>query len=119
MRMFALPAMEALRSLRLVMNFHKPALGLRAFFSNDGFPCLRDLVMRFSPLFRVGHMTFFPFLNADLNTCASILPRTISRSLERCTLFFYDVVRIEDADAFYGLFGLEERPEVLHVEMSG
>jgi hypothetical protein len=120
MRMFALPAMQTLRSLRLVVNCDKPALGLlRALFSNEGFPSLRDLAIRFSPIVRISGMTFFPFLNADLNTCTSILPHTISRSLERCTLSFYDVVRIEDAGAFYALFGLEERPEILHVEMSG
>jgi hypothetical protein len=120
MRMLALPEMQALRSLRLVVNFDKPALGLlRAFFSNEGFPSLRNLAMRFSPIVRVSDTTFYPFLNADRNACASILPRTISRSLERCTLAFHDVTRVEDADAFYALLGLEERPEILHVEMSG
>jgi hypothetical protein len=120
MRMFALPAMQALRSLRLVVNCDKPALGLlRALLSNEGFPFLRDLAMRFSPIFRVSDTTFYPFLNADRNTCASILPRTISTSLERCALSFDDGVRVEDADAFYGLFGFEERPEILHVKMSG
>jgi hypothetical protein len=91
---------------------------LCALFSTSTFPSLRKLTFEIEPrnIRPPGQVT--PFQDSS-DVPSRILPLHVSDSLNSCFLAFHNVNSIRQQEAFFALFGLQNRPGVLRVSHTG
>jgi hypothetical protein len=97
---------------------------LRGLFASASLPALRNLKLEITLEQGRGNLSreFMPFDDGhgDALSRAPILSAAISDGLDNLELRFVNrLLAISDSDAFFSLFGLQERPGVLQVTGNG
>jgi hypothetical protein len=107
----------SLRQLTILV--HTDSSGVRflsALLMQAELPALRELVIKFCSQPALDYSVFRPLEHPEREPIACILPPRIAAGLESCVVSLPAAcMEIDQADAFFRLFGLHERPGVLRI----
>lgn len=129
-RELPLAGSQSVRSLSITVHANAACVYLSVLLYTSSFPALERATFCFDadPDLDTTRDAFEPFeaagfmlleLPAEHRHAGHILPESITETLKHCSVVFERVSKVLDSDDFLDLFGLTDRPGVLHIIANG